>query len=159
MSFFTYSLFMPSQSLHLHVPDKKEEGCWSLYKTFPKQLCQRFPKLSPDSLICYKTHKGSEIIVYIIVIYYIKWIKSKVIKGKWCMWKILEETRYKLPKVLPQHRIYWRNLLEVLSNQWSLLSLRYQGFYCGVHHVGIQSLPARPVTQAPDTWKKARCSS
>lgn len=53
--FFTYSLFIPSQSLHPHVPDKKEEGCWSLYKTFPKQLCQRFPKLSLDSVICYKT--------------------------------------------------------------------------------------------------------
>lgn len=66
--------------------------------------------------------RGSEIIVRIIMVYYSKRIKNKVIKGKWCMGKSLEETRCKLPKVLPQHRIWlislatrWGNLLEVLS--------------------------------------------
>ena len=56
----THSLFTPSKSLHLHVPDKKEGDCWCLHKTFPKQLCQRFPRLSPDSVIFWKTHRAQK---------------------------------------------------------------------------------------------------
>lgn len=79
--FSTHSFSILLQFGGSHVPEKKEEDCWSLHMTLPEQLCQGFPRLSPDLVTCWKT-QVSEVIGLIIMVYYSKWIKSKIIKGK-----------------------------------------------------------------------------